>query len=115
RRYGVPAGIIVAIWARESSFGRAAIPHSAIRTLATHAFIGRRQEFFRRELIASLQILEKGDISAARMKSSWAGALGQPQFLPSHVLRYAVDFDGDGRRDIWDSVPDTLASIAHYL
>jgi lytic murein transglycosylase len=115
RRYGVPRGILIAIWARESSFGRASIPHSAIRTLATRAFMGRRKETYRPELIAALQIVEAGDISASRMKSSWAGALGQPQFLPSHVLRYAVDFDGDGRRDIWNSVPDTLASIANYL
>jgi lytic murein transglycosylase len=114
-RYGVPAGIVVGIWARESSFGEVAIPHSAIRTLATHAFIGRRPELFRKELIAALQILENGDITPARMKSSWAGALGQPQFLPSHFLKYAVDFDGDGKRNIWTSVPDTLASIAHYL
>jgi lytic murein transglycosylase len=115
QRYGVPAEIVVAIWARESSFGRASIPHSAIRTLATHAYIGRRPELFRKELIAALQILENGDISPAKMKSSWAGALGQPQFLPSHFLKYAVDFDGDGDRDIWNSVPDTLASIANFL
>jgi lytic murein transglycosylase len=114
-KYGVPAGIVVGIWARESSFGEVAIPHSAIRTLATHAFIGRRPDMFRKELIAALQILENGDITPARMKSSWAGALGQPQFLPSHFLKYAVDFDGDGKRNIWTSVPDTLASIAHYL
>jgi lytic murein transglycosylase len=115
KSYGVPPEIVVAIWARESSFGRASIPHSAVRTLATHAFIGRRQELFRRELIAALQILENGDISAKTMKSSWAGALGQPQFLPTHFLNYAVDFDGDGERDIWSSVPDTLASIANFL
>jgi lytic murein transglycosylase len=115
QRYGVPAEVVVAIWARESSFGRASIPHSAIRTLATHAYIGRRPELFRRELVAALVILENGDISPARMKSSWAGALGQPQFLPTHFLNYAVDFDGDGDRDIWNSVPDTLASIANFL
>ena len=114
-RYGVPAEILVAIWARESSFGRASIPHAAIRTLATHAYIGRRPDLFRKELIAALQILQNGDISVARMKSSWAGALGQPQFLPSHYLKYAVDFDGDGKRDIWTSVPDSLASIANFL
>lgn len=114
-RYGVPAGIIIGIWARESSFGNAAIPHPTIQTLATHAFIGRRPELFRRELIAALKILENGDISAAKMKSSWAGALGQPQFLPSQFLQFAVDFDGDGKRDIWKSVPDSLASIANYL
>ena len=114
-RYGVPAGIVVGIWARESSFGEVTIPHGAIRTLATHAFIGRRPDLFRKELIAALQILENDDITPAKMKSSWAGALGQPQFLPSHFLKYAVDFDGDGKRNIWTSVPDTLASIAHYL
>jgi lytic murein transglycosylase len=115
QRYGVPAEIVVAIWARESSFGRASIPHPAIRTLATHAFIGRRPELFRAELIAALQIVQNGDISPERMKSSWAGALGQPQFLPTYFLQYAVDFDGDGDRDIWNSVPDTLASIANFL
>jgi lytic murein transglycosylase len=114
-RYGVPAGIVVGIWGRESSFGEVAIPHSAIRTLATHAFIGRRPAMFRTEMVAALKIIENGDITAARMKSSWAGALGQPQFLPSLFLKYAVDFDGDGKRNIWTSVPDTLASIAHYL
>lgn len=115
KRYGVPAGIIVGIWARESSFGKAAIPHATIRTLATHAYIGRRPDLFRKELIAALKILQNGDISAKKMKSSWAGALGQPQFLPSQYLLYAVDFDGDGKRDIWNSVPDSLASIANYL
>lgn len=114
-RYGVPRGILVAIWARESSFGRAAIPHPAIRTLATHAFMSRRKDFFRPELIAALQILQSGDITAAKMKSSWAGALGQPQFLPSYYLKYAVDGDGDGDRDIWGSPPDVLASIANFL
>ena len=114
-RYGVPRGIVVAIWARETGFGRAVLPEPAIRTLATHAFMGRRKDLFERELVAALQILEAGDITAERMKSSWAGALGQPQFLPSYFLKYAVDFDGDGRRDIWNSVPDTLASIANFL
>ncbi len=113
--YGVPRGILVAIWARESSFGRAAIPHPAIRTLATHAFMSRRKDFFRPELIAALQILQSGDITLAKMKSSWAGALGQPQFLPSYYLKYAVDGDGDGDRDIWGSPPDVLASIANFL
>ena len=114
-KFGVPRGIVVAIWARETGFGTAALNHSAVRTLATHAFMGRRKEFFRAELIAALKLLEVGDISPERMKSSWAGALGQPQFLPSYVLKHAVDFDGDGKRDIWNSVPDTLASIANFL
>ncbi len=77
--------------------------------------MGRRKETFRPELVAALEIVAAGDISAGRMKSSWAGALGQPQLLPTHYLAYAFDFDGDGHRDIWNSVPDTLASIANYL
>jgi len=115
QRFGVPGEILVAIWARESGFGRAAIPYAALRTLATRAFMGRRKETFLPEMIAALRIVEAGDISAARMKSSWAGALGQPQLLPTHYLAYAFDFDGDGNRDIWNSVPDTLASIANIL
>lgn len=115
RRYGVPRRILVAIWGRESGYGRARIPHNAIRVLATEAFIGRRKALFRPELVAALKIIQQGHVPAAAMKSSRAGALGQPQFLPSKFLRYAVDFDGDGQRDIWRSVPDTLASIANYL
>ncbi len=115
RRYGVSKRILVAIWARESGFGRAAIPHNAFRILATQAFMGHRKAMFVGELLAALEIVQRGDIGADRMKSSWAGALGQPQFMPSKFLKYAVDFDGDGRRDIWNSVPDTLASIAHFL
>ncbi len=113
--YGVPGQIVVAIWGRESGFGRARLPHSAIKVLSTKAFMSTRKEMFRSELIAALQMIEGGDISASQMMGSWAGALGQPQFLPSSYLKYAVDFDGDGRRDIWDSVPDSLASIANYL
>lgn len=115
KRYGVPAAILVSVWGRESAFGRAAPDRNAIRALATEAFIGRRKETFFPELIAALQILQRGDIAPGAMTSSWAGALGQTQFLPSQVLAYAVDFDGDGKDDIWDSVPDTLASIANYL
>ncbi|MEX0853077.1 MAG: lytic murein transglycosylase [Bauldia sp.] len=114
-RYGVPAEILVAIWGKESGFGEVKLPEPAIRALATQAFMGRRGAFYRKELIAALQILENGDISPEGMRSSWAGGLGQPQFLPSLYLVYAVDFDGDGHRDIWDSVPDTLASIANFL
>jgi len=115
QRYGVPGHFLVAIWGRESGFGRAKLPHSAIRVLATKAFMSTRKELFRREILAALQIVERGHVSATGMKSSWAGAMGQPQFLPSSFLEYAVDFDGDGRADIWNSVPDTLASIANYL
>jgi lytic murein transglycosylase len=114
-RYGVPPGILVAIWAKESAFGQAKLPEPALRAIATQAFMGRRKDLFRRELIAALLIVERGDIAPERMRSSWAGALGQPQFLPSLFHKYAVDFDGDGRRDIWGSEVDTLASIANYL
>lgn len=115
KRYGVPASILVAIWGRESGYGAAKIPYPAIRTLATEAFMGARKASFYPELIAALQILEGDHIPLSEMRSSWAGALGQPQFMPTKYLTTAVDFDGDGRRDIWESVPDVLASIANYL
>lgn len=113
--YGVPGEIVVAIWGRESGFGRAKLPYSAIEVLATKAFMSTRKEMFREELIAALTMIERGDVKASTMKGSWAGALGQPQFMPTSYLKYAVDFDGDGHPDIWNSVPDSLASIAHYL
>ena len=115
RRYGIPAEILLAIWGRESAYGRARIPHYAIGALATGAFLGRRADRFRTELIAALLILEAGHVTPGAMKSSWAGGLGLPQFVPTSFLAYAIDFDGDGRRDIWGSVPDALASIANYL
>ena len=115
KTYGVPGAIVLAIWGRESGYGRANIPHPAIEVLATKAFMSTRKDLFRRELIAALHILDSGDIKAAQMKGSWAGAMGQPQFMPTSFLKYAVDFDGDGHRDIWTSVPDTLGSIANYL
>jgi lytic murein transglycosylase len=113
--YGVPGEIVVAIWGRESGFGKARLPYSAIEVLATKAFMSTRKPMFREELIAALTMIERGDVSAAAMKGSWAGALGQPQFMPTSYLKYAVDFDKDGHPDIWNSVPDSLASIAHYL
>lgn len=115
QRYKVPKRIILAIWARESGYGGAKIPHDAVRVLATRAFMGQRGEFFKGELIAALKILQNGDVSRKSMRSSWGGAMGQPQFLPSSYLKYAVDFDGDGKRDIWRSQVDTMASIANYL
>lgn len=115
QRYGVPAAIVVAIWGRESGFGRAKIPYSAVRVIATKAFMSTRPELFRKEILATLQILQRGDVQAATMKGSWAGAMGQPQFLPSSYLEHAVDFDGDGKADIWNSAADSLASIANYL
>ncbi len=113
--YGVPGEIIIAVWGRESGFGRAKLPYSAIEVLATKAFMSTRKPMFREELIAALTMIERGDVTASTMKGSWAGALGQPQFMPTSYLKYAVDFDKDGHPDIWNSVPDTLASIANYL
>ena len=115
KRTGVPKRIIVAIWGRESGFGQVKMPKNAIRSLATSAYAGRRKELFRKELIAALRIVDQGHVTANQMGSSWAGALGQPQFLPSKFFEYAVDEDGDGKRDIWNSVPDTLGSIGNYL
>ncbi|MEJ0012453.1 MAG: lytic murein transglycosylase [Bauldia sp.] len=115
KQYGVPRAILLAIWAKETGYGAEALPRPAVRALATEAFMGRRADFFRAELIAALVILENGDIGVAGMRSSMAGALGQPQFMPSQFLKFAADGDGDGHRDIWKSVPDTLASIARYL
>jgi lytic murein transglycosylase len=115
KRYGVPREIVVAIWGRETAYGSVKPKNSAIRNLATVGFIGSRKAMFYPELIAALQILEGDHIPLADLKASWAGAMGQPQFLPSKFLRYAVDGDGDGQRDIWNSVPDALASIANYL
>jgi lytic murein transglycosylase len=115
KRYGVPGPVILAIWGRETHFGAVKIPYDAFQVLGTKAFMALRKDLFRKELLAALEIVQKGYIDAGGMKSSWAGALGQPQFLPSSYLEHAVDFDGDGKRDIWNSVPDTLASIAHYL
>lgn len=113
--YGVPGSILVAIWGRESGFGKAKMPYPALEVLATKAFMSTRKDMFRREMISALHMIEGGDVTAQQMRGSWAGALGQPQFMPTSFLKYAVDFDGDGKRDIWNSVPDTLASIANYL
>ncbi|MGU3574149.1 lytic murein transglycosylase [Brucellaceae bacterium C25G] len=115
KQYGVPKQILLAVWGRESGFGGVKIPHNAFEVLATKAFMATRKDMFRKELIAALQIVQLGLIDAGAMKSSWAGALGQPQFMPTSYLQHAVDFDGDGKRDIWNSVPDTLGSIANYL
>ena len=115
QRFGVPRGIVLAVWGRESGFGGAKIPHNAFEVLGTKAFLATRKEMFRAEVLAALDMVQKRGVSAQAMRSSWAGALGQPQFMPTSYLKYAVDFDGDGRADIWNSVPDTLASIANYL
>lgn len=115
KTYGVPGSIVLAIWGRETGFGAAKIPNSAVEILATKAFMSTRKDMFRMELIAALHILDGGDVTPADFKGSSAGALGQPQFMPTSYLKYAVDFDGDGHRNIWTSVPDTLASIANFL
>ena len=114
-QYGVPPATIVAIWGIESNFGRFSGVRPTVAALATLAFDPRRSAFFRGELFAALEILNRGDIDVSRMRGSWAGAMGQPQFMPSSYLRYAEDFDGDGRRNIWDSPPDVFASVANYL
>jgi membrane-bound lytic murein transglycosylase B len=114
-KYGVPPGIVIAIWGLESNFGRFSGVRPTIQTLATLAYDPRRPAMFREELFDALKILDTGDVEASAMRGSWAGALGQPQFMPSSFLLYAQDFDGDGRRDIWTSTPDVFASIANYL
>ena len=115
QRTGVPGRIILAIWGRESGYGRVAIRYDAFRVLATKGFMSTRPDLFTTELIAALQIAEKGLAPGKSLKSSWAGALGQPQFLPSKYLQFGRDGDGDKRADIWGSEADTIASIAAYL
>ncbi|MBZ9678094.1 lytic murein transglycosylase [Mesorhizobium sp. ES1-1] len=115
KRYGVPGEILLAIWGRETGFGAARMPYDAFEVLGTKAFMSTKKDFFRTELLAALEIVERGLAPVGAMKSSWAGALGQPQFMPTSFLKHAVDFDGDGRVDIWNSTPDVLASIANYL
>lgn len=115
KKYGVEPQVVLAIWGRETAYGRAKLPHNALRALATLAFMGRRQEKFREELIVALGILQEGHVTRKRMRSSWAGAMGHTQFLPSDFRNYAVDFNGDGKRDIWGSIPDALASTANFL
>ncbi|MCI2399547.1 lytic murein transglycosylase [Aliiroseovarius subalbicans] len=116
KRFGVPAEVIIAIWGMESSFGGFRGNTPVIATLATLAHDGRRADLFERELIAALNILQSGDTTAARMVGSLAGAMGHTQFMPSSFLKHAVDWTGDGRRDIWSDDPtDALASTAAYL
>jgi membrane-bound lytic murein transglycosylase B len=116
RRYGVPREIVVAVWGLESSYGRLRGRTPIIESLATLAFTGRRQNFYEPQLIAALQIIQAGDVAPEGMTGSWAGAMGHTQFIPTSYLAYAVDFDGDGRRDIWSDDPaDSLASTAAYL
>jgi lytic murein transglycosylase len=113
--YGVPGDIVMALWGRETAFGAGSSPYPAMQVLATKAFMSTRKDLFLKELVAALQISDEDKIDPQTMKSSWAGAMGQPQFMPSSFLKYAVDFDRDGKVDIWNSVPDALASIANYM
>jgi lytic murein transglycosylase len=115
QQFGVPGEVIVAIWGLETDFGAVNGNFPTIRSLATLAFDCRRPDKFRGELIAALKIVDRGDMAPADMHGAWAGEIGQTQFLPSSYLKYAVDYDGNGRRDLIHSVPDVLASTANYL
>jgi membrane-bound lytic murein transglycosylase B len=115
KRYGIPMSLLVAVWGLESDFGKFSGARPTFSALATLAHDPRRATFFRAQIFDALTIVDRGDIELTHLKGSWAGAMGQPQFMPSSYLRYAVDFDEDGRRDIWDSHADIFASIANYL
>ncbi len=115
KEYGVPPQYIVALWGIETSYGNNTGGFSVVEALATLAYDGRRSKFFRSELINALKIIDAGHISHDKMKGSWAGAMGQNQFMPSSFNRLAVDGNGDGKRDIWTSLPDVFASTANYL
>ncbi|MBS1168018.1 MAG: mltB 2 [Proteobacteria bacterium] len=114
-QYGVPAEVIVAVWGLESDFGANTGDFPTLQSLATLAYDCRRPVMFQNELLDALQIVARGDLTPSEMKGAWAGELGQTQFLPSNYLRYAVDFDGDGRRNLIKSAPDVLGSTANYL
>src|SRR5262245_9017323 len=115
RKYGVSPRIIAGVWGLESNFGRFSGVRPTIGALATLAWDTRRPTLFRNELLNALDILNSGDVDLAHLRGSWAGAMGQPQFLPSSYIKWAEDFDGDGRRDIWSTPADVFASIANYL
>ena len=115
QRYGVEKQILLAIWGLESSYGKNKGQKDVVRSLATMAYRGRRKTYGRKQLIAALKILQRGDIPLRQFKGSWAGAMGHTQFIPATYNHYAVDFTGDGHRDVWNSVADALASTANYL
>lgn len=115
KKYEVPSEVIVALWGMETSYGENTGNFNMIESLATLAYDGRRSAFFRKELLNALRIMQEEDMSAGSFFGSWAGAFGQCQFMPSSYLSYAVDFDGDGKRDIWYTHGDIFASIANYL
>src|SRR5260221_894592 len=114
-RFGVPSTVLLAIWGRETDYGRYTLPYDGLRVLATQAYVGRRKDQYRNEFIVALKLLGDGEVTRKDMRASWAGATGLTQFLPSEFYKHAVDLDGDGRKDIWHSVPDALASAAHQL
>lgn len=114
-RFGVPAPVIVAIWGLETDYGANTGRMSAVRSLATLAYDCRRSKFFQNELINALRIIDRGDMRPSQMRGAWAGELGQTQFLASSYMKFAVDFDGNGRKDLVRSVPDALGSTANYL
>jgi membrane-bound lytic murein transglycosylase B len=115
KTYGVPSTVLVSIWGLESNFGKFAGVRPTIPALVTLAYDPRRGAMFRGELFHALDIVQRGDIELEKLRGSWAGALGQPQFMPSSYVKWAQDFDGDGRKDIWSSQPDVFASIAYFL
>lgn len=115
KRFGVPGSVVLAIWGRETDFGRYQLPYNALQVLATQAYTGKRKDQFREEFLAALKLLQDGNVKMADMRSSWAGAMGLTQFLPSEIIKHGVDMDGDGRVDLWHSVPDALASAAKQL
>ncbi|WP_432467685.1 lytic murein transglycosylase [Agarivorans sp. Z349TD_8] len=115
KKYAVQPRFIVALWGVESNFGKFTGNYNVVSALATMSYEGRREAFFKKELMHALDILQQGHISAAKMKGSWAGAMGQVQFMPSSFVHYAQDFDGDGHKDIWNNTADALASAANYL
>jgi lytic murein transglycosylase len=115
KRFGVPATIVLAIWGRETDFGRYTLPYDGLRVLATQAYVGRRKDQYRNEFILALKMIGDGEVSRKDLRASWGGAVGLTQFLPSEFYKHGVDFDGDGHKDIWHSVPDALASAAEQL
>ena len=114
-RFGVPGSMVLAIWGRETDYGRTPERHDALRVVVTQAYVGRRKDQFRKEFVLALKLLDEGAVSRKDFRASWAGATGLTQFLPSEVYGHGVDLDGDGRIDIWHSVPDALASAAKQL
>jgi lytic murein transglycosylase len=115
KRFGVPATVVLAIWGRETDYGRYRLPYDTLRVVATQAYVGRRKDQYRGEFILALKVLGEGAVARKDFRSSWAGATGLTQFLPSEYYKHGVDLDGDGRQDIWNSVPDALASAALQL